>query len=140
MKWKIFFAVVIVVVIFVILAKVKFMQFGAMGAFGKSFVPPPDSVSSAVAQEEKWQDTLNAVGSVNAAQGVIVSPEIAGTVTEIDFESGATVAKGDLLVKLDSSTEEAQLIAADAQVELAKLNADRARKLRTDNTVSQSEL
>lgn len=140
MKWKIFFAVVIVVVIFVILAKVKFLQFGAMGEFGKTFVPPPDSVSSAVAQEEKWQDTLNAVGSVSAAQGVTVASEVAGTVTEIDFESGAVVNKGDLLVKLDTSTEEAQLQAAEAQVELARLNAERTRKLSADQTVSQSEL
>jgi membrane fusion protein (multidrug efflux system) len=115
MKWKIFFAVVIVVVIFVILAKVKFLQIGAMIAFGKTFVPPPDSVSSAVAQEEKWQDTLNAVGSVKRGAGRDVAPEVAGTVTEIDFESGAVVNKGDLLVKLDTSTEEAQLQAAEAQ-------------------------
>jgi membrane fusion protein (multidrug efflux system) len=51
-----------------------------------------------------------------------------------------TVAKGDLLVRLDTSSEEAQLRAAEAQVELARLNAERTRKLRADNTVSQSEL
>jgi multidrug efflux pump subunit AcrA (membrane-fusion protein) len=34
--------------------------------------------------------TPPAVGSVNAAQGVTVAPEIAGTVSEIAFESGAT--------------------------------------------------
>ena len=60
--------------------------------------------------------------------------------TEIAFESGATVKKGDLLVKLDTSSEEAQLRAAAAQVQLAKLNADRTANLRADNTVSQSEL
>ena len=140
MKWKIFFAVVIVVVIFIGLAAVKVLQIRSMINFGKTFVPPPDTVSSAVAQEENWQDTLNAVGSVNAAQGVTVASEVAGTVTEIDFESGAVVNKGDLLVKLDTSTEEAQLQAAQAQAELARLNAERTRKLSTDKTVSQSEL
>jgi membrane fusion protein (multidrug efflux system) len=140
MKWKIFLAVIIVGVIFIGLAAVKVLQIRSMINFGKTFVPPPDSVSSAIAQEENWQDTLNAVGSVNAAQGVIVAPEIAGTVTEIDFESGAVVNKGDLLVKLDTSTEEAQLQAAEAQSELARLNAERTRKLSADKTVSQSEL
>jgi membrane fusion protein (multidrug efflux system) len=140
MKWKIFFGVAIVGVVFIGLAVVKFLQIHTMIEFGKTFVPPPDAVSSAVAQEEKWQDTLSAVGSVAAAQGVIVSPEIAGTVSEVDFESGATVSKGDLLLKLDTSLEDAQLRAAEAQVELAKLNADRSEKLRADNTVSQSEL
>jgi membrane fusion protein (multidrug efflux system) len=111
-----------------------------MIAAGKAFVPPPETISSAVAHEEKWQDTLSAVGSVNAAQGVIVSPEIAGTVTEIAFESGATVNQGDLLIKLDTSSEEAQVRAAEAQVQLAKLNLERTQKLRADSTVSQSEL
>jgi membrane fusion protein (multidrug efflux system) len=140
MKRKIFIAVAIVVVIFAALAATKVLQIGKMISFGKSYVPPPDTVSSAVAQEENWRDTLTAVGSVNAAQGVTVSPEIAGTVTEIDFESGASVSKGDLLVKLDTSSEEAQLSAVEAQVELAKLNTDRTRKLLADKTVSQSEL
>ena len=70
----------------------------------------------------------------------MVAPEIAGTVTEIDFDSGATVAKGDLLVRLDSSSEEAQLRADEAQAQLAKLNLDRARKLRETSTISQSDL
>ena len=93
-----------------------------------------------MAHEEKWQDTLTAVGSINAVQGVTVSPEIAGKVSEITFESGAVVAKGDLLVRLDTSSEEAQLRAIEAQVELARLNSERTRQLRTNNTVSQSEL
>jgi membrane fusion protein (multidrug efflux system) len=137
---KIIIGLAVVAGVAVALGLVKGLQIGTMIAAGKSFVPPPETISSAVAHEEKWQDTLVAVGSVNAAQGVIVSPEIAGTVTEIAFESGATVNQGDLLVKLDASSEEAQLRAAEAQVQLAKLNLDRTQKLRADSTVSQSEL
>jgi len=137
---KIIIGLVIVVGVAGALGLVKGLQIGTMIAAGKAFVPPPETISSAVAHEEKWQDTLSAVGSVNAAQGVIVSPEIAGTVTEIAFESGATVNQGDLLIKLDTSSEEAQLRAAEAQVQLAKLNLERTQKLRADSTVSQSEL
>ena len=90
--------------------------------------------------EEKWPDTLTAVGSISAEQGVTISPEIAGKVSEIAFESGARVMKGDLLVRLDTSSEEAQLRAIEAQVELARLNAERDRQLRANNTLSQSEL
>jgi len=137
---KIIIGLVIVVGTAGALGLVKGLQIGTMIAAGKAFVPPPETISSAVAHEEKWQDTLSAVGSVNAAQGVIVSPEIAGTVTEIAFESGATVNQGDLLIKLDTSSEEAQVRAAEAQVQLAKLNLERTQKLRADSTVSQSEL
>ncbi|HLP78198.1 MAG TPA: efflux RND transporter periplasmic adaptor subunit, partial [Candidatus Paceibacterota bacterium] len=73
-------------------------------------------------------------------QGVNVTPEIAGTVVEIAFESGATVNKDDLLVRLDTSSEKAQLRALEAQANLAQINAERARQLRVDKTVSQSEL
>ena len=137
---KIIIGVVIVVGVAVALGLVKGLQIGTMIAAGKAFVPPPETISSAVTHEEKWQDTLPAVGSVNAAQGVIVSPEIAGTVSEIAFESGATVNQGDLLVKLDAAAEEAQLRAAEAQTEWAKVSAERLRKLQADKTVSQSEL
>jgi membrane fusion protein (multidrug efflux system) len=102
--------------------------------------PPPETVSAAVAHEEKWQDTLTAIGSISAEQGVTVSPEIAGTVREIAFESGTRVTKGDLLVRLDTSLEAAQLRAMEAQAELARLNAERDRQLLTNNTLAQSEL
>src|SRR5271154_4438735 len=140
MKRKTFVGILVVAAVLIVLAGVKILQIRSMIAFGKSFAMPPETISSAVAHEEKWEDTLTAVGSVNAAQGVIVSPEIAGTVTEIHFDSGATVNKGDLLVKLDTSSEEAQLRAVEAQVEFARLNSERTRELRKDKTVSQSEL
>ena len=140
MKRKLIIAVGVFLVIVAVLAGVKVLQIRTMIAAGKAFVPPPETISSAVAHEEKWPDTLAAVGSITAVQGVTVSPEIAGKVSEIDFESGAVVAKGDLLVRLDTSSEEAQLRAVEAQVELARLNAERTRVLQSNHTVSQSEL
>jgi membrane fusion protein, multidrug efflux system len=140
MKRKIFFAVLIVVAIFVGVAAVKVLQIRSMINFGKTFVPPPDSVSSAVAQEEKWQDTLSAVGSIDPQNGVTLASEVAGTVSEIAVADGSVVAKGDLLMRLDTSSEEAQLRSAEAQTELSRLNAERTRSLRADSTVSQSEL
>jgi membrane fusion protein (multidrug efflux system) len=139
MTKKIYIGIFIVVVVVGALAAVKTMQIKEIMAFGKSYAPPPETISSAVAHEEQWQDALTAVGSITAAQGVTVAAEVPGTVVKIDFESGAVVAKGDLLAKLDTSTETAQLQAAEAQVELARLTAERTRKLREDKTVSQSE-
>lgn len=140
MKRKFIVGIVMVVIVAGGLAAVKTRQIRNMMAFGASFTPPPETVATAVAQQEQWQDFLPAVGSVSPAQGVTVAPEIGGTITEIAFESGATVNKGDLLVKLDTSSEDAQLRAAEAQVQLAQLNLERTKKLRADNTVSQSEL
>ena len=140
MKRKLLLGIIIVVAIGGGLAVVKALQIKTLIGAAALFAPPPETVASAVAREEQWPETIPAVGSVSAAQGVIVAPEIGGKVTEIAFESGAFVKQGDLLVRLDTSSEEAQLRAAEAQAELARLNAERNRKLRQDNTVSQSEL
>ena len=140
MKRKLLVGIVIVVVIAGGLAAVKTTQIKTMIAFGASFTPPPETVATAIAHEEEWQDALPAVGSVTPAQGVMIAPEISGTVSEIAFESGATVNKGDLLEKLDTSSEDAQLRAADAQLQLAQLNIGIARQLATNQTVSLVEL
>ncbi len=140
MKRKIVIAIGIVFVIVLGLAGVKALQIYKLIAFGKSYAPPPETISSAVAREEQWQNTLTAVGSIDPQSGVTIAPEVAGTVTEIAVADGAVVAKGDLLLRLDASTEEAQLRSADAQTELSRLNVERTRILRKDNTVSQSEL
>jgi membrane fusion protein (multidrug efflux system) len=103
-------------------------------------VQPPETVSTAVVVQEKWPDTLAAVGTITPSQGTDISAEIGGIVREIAFESGATVSKGAVLVKLDSSSEEAQLRAIEAQVDLAKLNVQRLRQLLEAKTISQSEL
>ena len=88
MKRKLLVGIVIVVVIAGGLAAVKTTQIKTMIAFGASFTPPPETVATAIAHEEEWQDALPAVGSVTPAQGVMIAPEISGTVSEIAFEVG----------------------------------------------------
>jgi membrane fusion protein (multidrug efflux system) len=140
MTRKIVVAVLIVLGIAAGLVGVKALQIKKLAEVGKAYAPPPESVSSVVVREDKWQGTLSAIGSIVAVQGVTVTPEIAGTVRDIAFESGAVISKGELLIKLDASSEEAQLRAMEAQLDLARLNLDRERKLRQENMVSQSEL
>ena len=140
MKLRIAAAIVLVLLVVGALAGAKALQIQKLIAAKEAFVPPPESVSAAVAREEKWQGTLTAIGTINAVQGVMITPEIAGTVREIAFESGAVVTNGALLVRLDISSEDAQLRSIEAQVELARLNVVRVRTLRSENTVSQSEL
>ena len=140
MKTKIAIALFIVLLVVGGLAGVKTLQVRTLIASGSAFVPPPESIASAVVHEEDWQGTISAVGTVSAVQGVTITPEIAGAVREIAFESGAVVTRGDLLVRLDTSLEEAQLRAVEAQTDLARINADRARKLSADKTMSQADL
>ena len=85
-------------------------------------VMPPTTVSSAPVKEEDWAPTLSAVGSVSAVEGAIVSTELGGVVSEVEFQNGGVAKKGDVLLKLDSSAEEGQLHTAEADLEFARAN------------------
>jgi membrane fusion protein, multidrug efflux system len=122
------------------LAIIKISQFKTMGAAAKSAVQPPETVTSLEVREEKWQPTLTAVGSLAPFQGVTVTTEVAGIVTEIDFEAGSHVKAGDVLVKFDVSVLEPQLQAAEAAAELARLSVERTRDLFAHSTTSKAEL
>ena len=106
---------------------------------GSKAALPPESVSTAVATHETWQPTLTAVGSLSAVQGVTVAAELDGKIVEVDFESGTPVKKGDVLVRQDTSVEEAQLRSAEAAVDLAHITLERTRELLAKQTVSQSQ-
>jgi membrane fusion protein (multidrug efflux system) len=75
-----------------------------------------------------------------AERGVTLGAELPGTVRAISFESGSTVKRGDVLVKLDTSAEEAQLAAALADASLARLTLGRARRLREGQANAQADL
>jgi membrane fusion protein (multidrug efflux system) len=122
-----------------ILAFVKFQQIQAAIAAGKSFQMPPEAVTTVVAQEQPWEATLDAVGSVAAVQGVMLSADQPGVVEAILFESGARVAAGQALVRLDARQERAQLVAAEARRELAGTNLERSRRLLETQVIAQSE-
>jgi membrane fusion protein (multidrug efflux system) len=99
---------------------------------------PPVTVAVAAVEESHWQPYLEAVGSLVATREVFVSQEIAGQVREILFESGASVAAGELLLQLDDSVDQAELKGLLAERRLAQLEFARAEKLLTDKLASQS--
>jgi membrane fusion protein (multidrug efflux system) len=101
--------------------------------------PPLEIVTTAVVHKETWESLLMAVGSLQAVQGVTVTAELTGKVANIAFMPGTRVQAGDLLVKQDTSTEEAQLRAAEAEAALAKLNLERRRELLERKIISKSE-
>jgi membrane fusion protein, multidrug efflux system len=118
---------------------VKFRQVQGAIAQASSFQPPPEAVTTIVARQEEWPATLAAIGTVAPVEGVTVAADLPGIVERIEFESGRTVRAGDLLVKLDTRQEQAQLVAAEAQRGLAKMNLDRARGLHDEGIISQAE-
>ncbi len=138
--WKRMLTMLVLVVLAVgAIAFAKYRQIRAAMAQGMSFKMPPAAVTTLVARGERWQPVLHAVGSLRAVHGVEVSTDLSGIVREIAFESGTPVKEGDLLIKLDTRQEEAQLKAAEAARELARLNLSRQRDLLSKKATSQSE-
>lgn len=122
------------------LAVFKVIQIrGAIAKYAK-FGPPPAAVTSSVARAQTWQPVLTVVGSMRAVNGVLVSTDLAGIVSQIAFESGSEVKKGDLLVKLDTRQEEAELHSAQARRDLALISLNRERGLLAQKAVAQSDV
>ncbi|MET0066853.1 MAG: efflux RND transporter periplasmic adaptor subunit [Candidatus Thiodiazotropha sp.] len=119
-------------------ALIKMQQFQAMAQMQMQM--PPETVTATQVRSERWADTVSATGTLVAVQGVTVSAEVGGRVVQIAFESGDRVKAGDLLVRLDTSAEEAQLRSAEAAAKLARINLDRNRDLRKNRTISQADL
>ncbi|MEY2563971.1 MAG: rane fusion protein multidrug efflux system [Verrucomicrobiota bacterium] len=128
------------VAVFLLIAGIKVWQIMTLVSMNKKMTPPPTTVTSTPVQKADWQPMLTAVGSINPVQGAMISAELAGTVSEINFESGTTVKKGDILLKLDASAEQAQLRSAQADAELAKADFERAQDLANRKVISAAEL
>jgi membrane fusion protein (multidrug efflux system) len=118
---------------------IKFKQVQTAIAQASSFQPPPEAVTTIVAAEEEWPATLTAIGTTAAVQGVTVSADLPGLVDRISFESGRSVREGDILLVLDTRQEQAQLAAAEAQRDLARVNFERMQGLVEDGAISRAD-
>src|SRR4051812_32041148 len=104
-------------VLIVILVGVKGAQIGSLISMGKQMQkagPPPETVSSAVAHGQPWENTLEAVGSVSGLKSVTVSAEVPGVVTRISFESGQVAQQGEIPGEADNNGERAPLAGAES--------------------------
>jgi len=108
-------------------------------AMSTPWTQPPEAVTTVVAKEESWTASQSAIGTCVAVQGVTVSADLPGVVTQITFDSGRWVKGGEVLVRLDTSQEKAQLAAAEAQSDLANLNLERAKELKEKQVISDAE-
>jgi len=116
----------------------KFRQFQSAVHAG-SFTPPPEAVTTIIAQQGKWPAALSAIGTMAPVKGVTVSADLPGTVARINFDSGKPVREGDVLVELDTRQERAQLAAAEAQRDLARINFRRMQDLVNQGVISRMD-
>lgn len=138
MKKRILFSLLGLLLVIGILAGIKGLQISKMVGGKDSFVPPPETVTTALAEMAFWEAAVSAVGSLEAVQGVTVAAELPGKVARLDFTPGTNIKVGSLLLQQDISSEEAQLKAAEAEAALTKANFERLSLLVGSDAVSRA--
>ena len=78
--------------------------------------PPPVPVIAASVKQSNFPIVLTGIGNVTALNTATVRSMVTEPITSIDFKDGQSVTKGALLAQLDSSTYEAQLDQAQANL------------------------
>jgi multidrug efflux system membrane fusion protein len=107
---------------------------------------PPLPVNVVTASEKEVNEWDEFTGRLDPVESVEIRPRVSGYITEIHFEAGAIVKKGDLLYVIDPRPYQADFDRAkaevdrmDAQLKLAQIELNRAKELRDKNTISASE-
>lgn len=137
------YALLALVVIVGGLVYVKFAQISMLIGFGEQMEaagPPPEAVSTAVAESATWESSVPTIGTIASSKGVEISTEVAGVVSAIEFTSGASVERGAVLLQLDARVEKAQLASAQVRRNLALTTVKRGRALIASGAQSQAEL
>jgi len=101
---------------------------------------PPATVTTARVEQQRWQHTLRAVGSLRAVNGVDVTTQAQGEVKAIYFESGQSVEKGTVLVELSAEPETAQVEVLEAERRLAERDFRRISELYKKGVATLREL
>ena len=120
------------------------MGTGCRKASAPSQGPLPVNVVTTIEKEVNEWDEFT--GRLDPVESVEIRPRVSGYITEIHFEAGAIVKKGDLLYIIDPRPYQADFDRAaaevermDAQLKLAQIELNRATELRNKNTISASE-
>lgn len=101
---------------------------------------PASAVNTVLPRQDTVQDVVKAVGSLQALNAVELTTEVSGRVVELNLEAGQRVAEGDLLLRLDDRQARADLQVINAQLADARRQLERAQRLRSNNSISQSQV
>jgi membrane fusion protein (multidrug efflux system) len=105
---------------------------------GKGGPGAPTPVEVVALKSGVVKEELLAVGSLRSNESVILRPEVSGRIAAIGFRDGQVVRKGQLLVALDATLNEAEVAQARAEYDLALSNLRRSEDLASRKFISSS--
>jgi membrane fusion protein (multidrug efflux system) len=91
-------------------------------------------------ESQPLRDDAQAVGSLRARQSVMLRPELVGRITQLNFNDGGPVHKGQILVQFDDLLQQAEVQQMQAQLAIAQANFKRTQELVAANFMSQQTL
>lgn len=136
-KWTL--TVGICLVVFGGLAAYKVTEIRAGIAAGEAYPEPSETVEATAVGTIAYTPTLTVIGELVAPRRLDLRNELAGAIVAVNFASGARVEAGQVLLQLDIAVEQANLQAARAQAELARLQFQRQQEL-LEKRVSTQEM
>ncbi len=139
MKKRIAFSLVGLLLVIGLLGGVKALQIKELIAAGADMQLPPTTITAVEVKNANWETTLTSIGTLEAAQGVVITADLPGRVANLYFDGGERVSAGDLLLEQETSTEDAQMAKAESDLALAQSNLDRVSRLYRSRVVSRSE-
>lgn len=111
-----------------------------MNDFFDNMPEPTATITASEVREDEWTQELSAVGTFKAVNGTMLASQMSGIVTEIGFSNGERVEQGQLLFKLDTDVDEAELERLRAAQRIAETEARRLERLRATQNISESEV
>ncbi len=100
----------------------------------------PPVVITTQAKQIDWQPSLQAIGTLTAYNGTMISAEASGRVTKLYFKSGQSIEKGQPIIEIFPDMVQATLTQNQANLKLNKLTYEREKKLAERNFAAQSTL
>lgn len=140
MKKRMIIVILLLIALFGSLLAWNLLRAHFVKQYFANFTPPPQVISSTLAKSETWQPTIEAIGTLDAFNGVNVTAQQTGMITAIDFHSGDLVQTNAPLFNQNIQVDQEQLKQQQAAYRFAVATYDRARALAKQDFVSQEQL
>ena len=130
----------VIVLLFAVMIGLKVVSGMIVGKMIASMPEKTTPVTAITVEPTSWTPVIETTGLVRPNQGAVLSAQTPGAVAKVFIQSGQAVKKGDVLVELDSSVEQANLQASEAKLATTKQIYQRYLNLYKTKSVSQQEL
>jgi len=101
---------------------------------------PAIGVVAVPVETKPWSDAIEALGTANANESLVLTAKVTETVARVNFKDGDVVEAGQVLVELTGRAETAQLEEARAAAKEAQQQYERQADLVKQGTIARSQL